>query len=252
VKEEMSNNQTTALVPLNQYAIATRSKEELANIVAGNLAGEQLTAMDFDKIKLPSGGALVWTVPGLEGPKYVNEIVGVIIAVKTMRGYWAQSIEDGGAGKPPDCASDGGVTGKGNPGGACADCALNTFGSAGEGEAGKACKEMRFVFMLQPETLLPSVVVLAPTSIKPMKQYLLRLSSQAIPYWGVQTALALEGAKNGQNIAYAKVSPKLVAKLSADEAMHVQGYAAMIRNLIDKVGMDAGDYFVDAQAQPAE
>ena len=79
--------------------------------------------------------------------------------------YWPVGSEyDDDA--PPLCQSVDGKTGYGTPGGLCQDCMLNRYGSDGNGGAGKACKNMRMLYILRSGESLPIQLALPPTSLK--------------------------------------------------------------------------------------
>jgi hypothetical protein len=63
-----------------------------------------------------------------------------------------------------------GKTGYGEPGGICAACALNQYGSSEKG-AGKACKNMRVIYLLQSGEFMPLQISLPPTSIGPYTRF---------------------------------------------------------------------------------
>ena len=55
------------------------------------------------------------------------------------------------------------------PGGLCASCPFNEFGSAENGR-GKKCRNTMLLFLQQPGRALPLAVLLPPTSIPRMKK----------------------------------------------------------------------------------
>jgi hypothetical protein len=80
------------------------------------------------------------------------------------------------------------------------------------------------VFLLDKDNLLPTVLTIPPSSIKPVQTYLLRLSSQALPFWSVVTKFALEKTKNSGGIAYSRVVPSLAERLTEEQAVRVRQY----------------------------
>jgi hypothetical protein len=234
---------TTAMTVLSKsgYALAKYDAAQLVETVRENFGGDDLTPNDLDRVKMPSGGGIAWEVPGLDGElSPVKELTGVIVLYRPARAYWAQSLEESGGGSPPDCSAADGKRGEGQPGGVCADCPLNVFGSSEKGR-GKACKEMRLLFIVRPESLLPLVVPLPPTSIKPFKQYLQRLTSAALPYPRVQTKITLTKEKNADNIEFAQASFKMVDKLDDASAAHIKAYAESMRAAFEGVQVTQDD-----------
>ena len=64
-----------------------------------------------------------------------------------------------------------GKQGYGEPGGVCETCALSQFGSASNGR-GKACKNMRVLYLLRSGEFMPLAINLSPTSISPFREFL--------------------------------------------------------------------------------
>lgn len=204
------------------------------DVVKDNLGGQAPGAFDLPRIRIPSGGGMAWTVPTLEGPEPAKEISGVIIHWQTMRGYWKVPFDQAGGGAPPDCASNDGEIGVGEPGvdwaqgeahagGTCSTCPLNQFGS-GKDKA-KACKEVRMLFLLREGDILPVAVPLAPMSIKPCKDYFMGLASEKRrPYHTVETVLQLEQAVSGGNIKYSKAKFGFGRLLTPEETAYVSEY----------------------------
>ena len=83
-------------------------------------------------------------------------------------------------------------------GGACQACPLAKWDSAQDGGAGQACKQVKQLFMLRGESMLPEVVSLPPTSLKAARQSSVKLTTQGIPYYGALVADRTgEGAERG-------------------------------------------------------
>lgn len=218
-----------------EYAALSRSPEEIKEIIESNVGQEGLTMMDLDRIKIPSGGTTVWQLPTLKGTENKESIEGVIVAHKQARVYWQEALDDTGGGLPPDCSSENGITGSGEPGGDCSQCPLNEWGSSGKKKGrgktkarGKACKEIRMVFMLLPRNLIPVLFTLPPTSIVPMRKYLLKLASEGLPSFAVTTVFKLEKTKNNDGVEYSKASPWMGRELEENEIEQVRAYVKSI------------------------
>ncbi len=67
--------------------------------------------------------------------------------------------------------------------------ATNMAAPPPSGGRGQACKQIKQLFLLRGSLLLPEVVTLPPTSLKAAKQYLLKLTSQGVPYYAVVTRI---------------------------------------------------------------
>jgi hypothetical protein len=236
----------TGIVLANDYTIAQTDSSLLAEVLQENIGGS-LSRFDFDTVKMPAGGGLQWTVPTLTGEDQEDELTGIIVYWKEARAYWEQSFDDSGGGTPPDCSSDDMFKGTGlfgadspsNPSGRCDSCAMSQWGSSEKSENGQACKQVRVLFMVRPDDMLPMAVVMPPTSIKPIKKYMLRLASKSVPYYGAVTSLGLERVKSNNGITYSKVVPTLVERVDPDMLDGLRNYSNSIRQTLDSVVLDA-------------
>lgn len=254
----------TDLMPLSEYAIASRS-DAMAEVMRENVGQGGMTVFDLDRVKIPTGGGKLWTVPGLAGEEDVRTIDGIIVAWSEPRAFWATTLDDGGGGNPPDCSSTDGQTGRGmygvgsdaHPSGDCSTCPMSQWGSKGElrgdDARGQACKQMRLLFMLRRDDLLPLAMFLPPTSIGPVRKYFMRLASKGVPYYGVVTTLGLDQTKNATNIEYSIVTAEMAGPLSDEDRASVKAYAESIQESLRKVERDfrRSDYD-DSGAPPAE
>jgi hypothetical protein len=203
----------------SQYAIANKNPDELQEFLAMALGGGQIGPNDLDRINVPPGGALQWTLPTLAGEVTVDAIEGVIIHITARRAYWHDEFS--GQNENPDCVSNDGFTGQGNPGGNCITCPMSQWGSGGE--KSQACKDMRLVFIIREGDLLPTVVKLPPTSIKPFRQYMLRLANQKAKHTGqVITKLTLKKVHGA--FTYSIVDPAFVRELVEEEEKAIRNY----------------------------
>ena len=226
---------------IEQFAIANIDPTDLSDIIRENLGGQSMTAFELDRAHIPTGGGQTWTIPTLEGEREEKEIDGVVIFKKTQRVYWAQEFT--GEGTPPDCSSQDGAVGFGSPGGACEVCVLNSWGSSTKGGArGKACKEMTVVFVLRKEGILPLVIILPPTSIRPFRKYMLRLASAGLSYSAVMTRFTLEKDKNADGIKFSKAVPAMLSQLSPADHARAKSYVAQFAPLFEApVSVDQGE-----------
>lgn len=206
-------------------------------ILEENLGGESINPFDLDRIKVPSGGGVAWSVPTLSGEEVTKAIEGVIVYWRSTRSYWDTPFT--GESAPPTCQSPDGITGIGNPGGACALCPMAAWGSGQNG--GQACKSARLLFVMQKDNILPVVVSVPPTSIAPVKKYFMRLASQDVPYHAAITSLALIVAQNKKGLKYSQIVPSLLAPLSPEEAAIVKAYSSTIKGSLNQVNLEQAD-----------
>ena len=193
--------ETKELVAQNEWAVMNMDSKNLASIIEVNLAGEQLRVFDLDRIVVPSGGSTTWTVYDLmAGELETKEIEGIIIHIQPTRAMWEAVYGEGGGDSPPDCASLDGEVGMGIPGGNCAQCPFNQF------ENGKKkCKERRWIFLLQPNDLLPIVVDSPPSSLNEVVKYKVALTRAGKGLPNVVSRMTLKQTKNKDGIKYSKI-----------------------------------------------
>jgi hypothetical protein len=230
------------LVPFDKYEIAQADPHAVIEAVQANLGGQKLSPNDLDVVKMPSGGGLFWEVPDLEDTKAEKALEGVIVHHNLTRAYWKDDLDDAGGGQPPDCFSPDSVWGFGDPGDGlraegkgCEDCPMSQFGTADDGDGrGQACKQSHLLFLVTPGDMLPIVVRLAPTSLKPTKKFLLRLSSKAVPYYAVVARIGLEKKTSAGGQDYAAATFSVAKRLGADDASRVKAFGDALRPVFEQ------------------
>ena len=227
-----------------------RQMERVTRAMESNLKGQNLTERDFPRVTVPAQGNTIWTIPSSEGDQHQEEIVGILVDYTTPRAYWEKELDPGNI-VPPDCSSPDGIKGVGAPGGDCLTCPFNQFDSAtGENRHGKACKEKRMLFILQPDSILPLVVQAPSTSIKPVRDYTVGLTSQAIPIEEVYTSLKLEKVGQGA-MAYSRINFKNMGEIPEELTETVQRYKESFAALRESGTVaEATGVVVDAEEIP--
>lgn len=162
----------------NNTALTERKPFLLPDVVSGGDFSQDELAEDMDglnlgfqRIKIPGGGQLMFELPSddPDNPDYAKTLEGVIVYSHNSNAYWPEGHEyDDNT--PPQCASMDGKLGIGCPGGLCANCPNNVFGSDPKGK-GKLCKNMRVIYLLQSGGFMPVQISLPPTSIRPYTDF---------------------------------------------------------------------------------
>lgn len=235
------NNDANLPAVLKDYALVKADPKLLPQIMQENVGAGGLTPFDLDRIKVPAGGGTIWEVPTIEGIANEERVDGVIIYWREPRAYWSESFDESGGGTPPECSSEDGIHGLGSPGGECAQCPLSQFGTDPKNKRGQACKQMRFLFMLRPESLIPQLVVVPPTSLREIRSYFLRLASQTVSFYAVVTSLSLVKEKNADGITYSKIIPSTASRLDADQVEFVRSYSKGLTGAFDTVDINPDD-----------
>lgn len=234
--------QDTQIVLAEQYPIIG-STQNVLEVIRDNMGDDPVSAIDLDRIKIPAGGGSAWAVPSLDGEEMVKSLECIPIHWKSPRVYWRAKYGEGEM-TPPDCASDDGKTGFGLPGGPCADCPLNVWGSDPGGGRRKACKEMRQLFVMLPGNILPVAITLAPTSIQNIRTFNLRLANKGVKFWQIVMALSLEKQqqKGGAGLVYSVAVPSFVKMLEPDEIASIGAYRDQIIPILDGARTNQEDY----------
>lgn len=260
----------TALATIPEFALAQLGPGEMVELIQDNLGGDNIRAFDLTRLKIPGGGATTnWTVPTLEGEEEMKEIVGVVVYHDPAKTFWKVSFDASGGGTPPDCAGsliNGMWIGAGDRDGTgdlgphdCATCAHNQFGTAQAGKGrGKACNDTRVVCILTPESVLPKLIVMPPTSAAKMKKFLMGLISERKRISEYVICLTLSKEKNANGIIYCEVNMRIVGKLQGPALAQMQEYCAMIKPLLDSRNLaqeaqnePSGESFTDTYTETA-
>jgi len=244
--------------PIN-YSVTNIDTQLLKDIIRDNLGSDTLGPNDLERITVPPGGVKVWTLNTAQGEINPTEFEGVIIAQKTTRVFWRGAYS--GSGTPPDCFSDDGEIGIGNPGGDCETCPYAEFGSK-EGGSGRAqaCKQNKLLFIVLQGEILPCVLSVPPTSLQEAKKYILRSVSSLKPLYGVTTKFTLEVAQNAEGVKYGKIRFTQGKVLNEEDSAKMKAYADMMGPTLKKVRGDRptttfeddGVNVIDMEPEPIE
>lgn len=253
-----TQNNRTAMEPVNFQLPAIVDSSFTSEDLADDMDGLQ---MSFQRIKIPSGGNLVFEIPtdDPENPNYEKTIEGVLIFHHDANAYWPEGSEYD-ENTAPLCSSLDGKQGIGEPGGHCAMCAMNQYGTAAEGR-GKACKNMRMLYLLQSGECVPIQISLPPTSLKPFKNFV----NQAFllrrrPSYGSVIQIGLRKENTGGN-DYSVATFRLVENFEGEQLAQIRSYAEGFKEQIKltlkqraetaKEQLDDGCDYIGMGTQPA-
>ena len=209
----------------------------LANADLGAMMAEELDGLDagFERIKVPSGGGIMFEVPGEDGdPEAVKEFSAVILHHHPLHAYYATKYTGGN--QPPDCASFDGVTGEGEPGGPCRKCPLNQFGSGENGA--KACKNRRRIYVLREGEIFPLLLSLPTGSLQEFTRYIKRLLSKGRKSNAVVTRFTLKKATNSGGVVYSQAQFAIDRPLSPEEHALIEKLSEQVKAYARRVGFD--------------
>jgi len=224
--------------------VALANRTETVDLLMENFGGDaDLSPWDLQRIRIPAGGSQAWTLPSLDGGVVSTPAIECVVLVQRPgRALWRSATPDN---RPPDCSSTDGRVGVGDPGGNCAACPYNQWGSDPKGGPGKACKELRQLFMLRPEDRLPALLTLPPTSLKPWRQYKWQLTNAGLVYYGVLNKFGLRQRPNKAGQLVSVIDPSMLRKFNEDEMAGIRELRAAIQPMLARVQITEEDYPTD-------
>lgn len=218
------NNSETLMETRNFLPMMNEGESFSNDELADDMDGLRL---NFPKVKIPSGGMLQFEVAGddPENPEYVKNLEGVILFNHASGAYWPEGSEYD-ENTTPLCSSVDGKAGIGEPGGTCTICPLNQFGSALDGSGkGKACKNMRVLYLLRSGEFMPLQLTLPPTSIRPFNDfYSLCFASRRRGTCGSVVQIGLKRMNNGRD-DYSVATFRKLSDFTGEELAQMKAYA---------------------------
>lgn len=226
----MSIQNNTAVDVYQDFILPTALDSDFSSEdLADDMEGLQLT---MQRVKIPGGGNLQFEIRGddPDNPDYERKLVGVILYHHLANAYWPEGSEyDDNV--PPFCQSFDGKQGYGEPGGVCAACAFNQFGSTANG-SGKACKNMRQVYLLRSGEYLPLQLSLPPTSLRPFNDFMnLAFVARRRPSYSAIVEIGLKRAESG-GYTYSVATFRKVRDLEGEGLAAVKSYAANFKEQV--------------------
>lgn len=208
----------------------------LPEMIEGDFTNDELSEdmdglqLSFQRVKIPGGGVLQFELPGddPEHPNYIDSLEGVILYNHSSNAYWPEGSEyDDNT--PPLCQSVFGKIGYGEPGGICADCVLNQFGSVSKGN-GKACKNMRVLYLLQSGEYVPIQLTLPPTSIRPFNDFVSAVClARKRAIFGSVIRIGLK-RESSNGFTYSVATFRKLYDFTGEELLKIKNYANVFRD----------------------
>lgn len=202
------------------------------------------------QIKIPSGGGIAFEVESddPDSPDSEKEIEAVLVFTHRINSYWEDQYGTS-ENKAPTCSSidaKKGVVFETGETRDCENCPLNQYGSDGEG---KACKNMRRMYLIlsgRPGVYLLSV---PPTSLRDVNKQLARLMGNSkTPYTHMVLRFKLTKDKNKGGIAYSRVNIEKAGMLPPECFAKTAAMRKELKEKYKEVSITAEDI---AQAKPA-
>ncbi len=252
----MAQKKTTALAVMNDFQIVSRydgmTPEDMEELKDQLEDLDQEAGIACRLIKLPAKGGVAYEVQGEDDDDtdVMKTITGVVVFTHRLSGYWpnAYGSSTNPEDKIPYCASMDGKTGivqSGDRTGeviTCETCPLNQYGTAkdqaGNQARGKACKNMRRLYILMDGDPNLYLLTVPPTSIKDVNNQLAKLA----PYADKVITLSLEKATNAGGVPYSKVIIKRAGVLPPGPAAVVKKLRHQIKAQYKNMAITMDDY----------
>jgi len=244
----MPKNDITLAPETGFLALAQEAgKRGFAETIKANAGPGGITPADLQRVKIPSAGGRAWD---LGEDEVAQEFEGVILHHRDIRAFWKDKAV--GEHRPPDCYSpdaevglctDAALSAKLGIGGDCSKCPMSQWGTAmdekGNATKGQACALRKMMLILRPGSYLPVVLSVPPSSLKSVRQYMLRLANKGTIYNGVTTVFALSSDKSANGITYSQVTPKRGRELTPAEVQGLVEYAHAVLPAFESAVEDA-------------
>lgn len=251
-----TTKKTTALAVADSFQIVNRYEGIDPELMAE--LQDELSDLDPEsgitcrQIKVPGSGGLAFEVQGEDenDAEPMKQIDAVIVFTHRVSAYWPGTYGSGDdAAKIPVCSSMDGKMGINTSTGEitpCENCPYNQYGTGtdekGNPSRGKACKNMRRIYMMMdgdPNLYLLSV---PPTSIKDINKQLAKILASGTPYTGMIVSFTLEKTKNGNGTPYSKVLVKKSGLLPPAIAAQVVQLRGEIKKQYQSLAITLDDY----------
>jgi hypothetical protein len=235
-----------------EYQIMRPDGQDALRVLHDALApGESFGFGNLERVGIPPGGGKNWELPSGEA---VRTLQGVIIHRQPVRAFWADAFQ--GEGTPPDCTSSDNIRGFADEatiaehgvGGECNTCpkgGVQAWGTArgpdGESRPGKACRQITRLFLLQPESVLPLLISIPPSSYKSCQDFVLRNAGRGYPPHAYVTRIELEQTKSKDGISYSRTVFKEGGLLAKNELDTVLSYRGNMLPLFEAVAREFTD-----------
>ncbi len=251
-----TTKKTTALAVVDSFQIVNRYEGIDPELMAE--LQDELSDLDPEsgitcrQIKVPSGGGLAFEVQGEDenDAEPMKQIDAVIVFTHRVSAYWPGIYGSGDdAAKIPVCSSMDGKMGFNPSTGevtACETCPLNQYGSGvdenGNPKKGKACKNMRRIYMMMDGDPNLYLLTVPPTSIKDINKQLAKILASGTPYTGMIVSFTLEKTKNSTGTPYSKVLVKKSGLLPPAVAAQVVQLRGQIKQQYQSLAITLDDY----------
>lgn len=222
-KETSVASQMNLPAVIGSLAIASLDLETVVDVLReSSIDSDGISPFDLDRIQFPTAGSVAFGVPTDEGKKRAAEVLeAIVLHHHPIRQYW-EGAYDSKAQSAPRCASADGISGTGDPGGLCIKCKYGIFNAE--------CKPYRVLYLLFPESMMPTLLILPRTSLNPAVKYLRKLALSGLYSYGLVTKIGLQERRNGPGmVATFAPGPRLDPKMLAVVKAYATAFKASVK-----------------------
>ncbi len=212
------------------------------------LQGEVQTALENidprpPRVKL-SRESQVFMLPDGSTQKTIE---GIIVFHHKARGYWETEGQ-----QVPTCSSMDGKAGTDENGNTrpCAGCPHDAWGTGKDGR-GKACKEMRWIYVLQEGEIIPSRISLPPTSLGQFDAFVTALAQKRVAPIQKVVKLGSEAAERHGYKFSALAQPEVIRDTPLKDIPGLIRLREAVVQAARKEGITAEDYYDENSAEGA-
>lgn len=253
-----TEDQSQALA--NMPTPGTTALDALPDDIKADLLREQMESMDsiqrLPRMKILPAGVGYFEFEDTPGDT-IKEFLAVIVGHHKRNVLWDKKF--GGHEHVPEdesgpaCSSPDGIHGipragfkhEGLPEGmkvadgftmvACGTCPYNRWGTGNKlitsnSPKGKAVTNQRSIYLLTEGRMLPTELILPPTSLPPFDQYMVSMANRGTPLPAVLTKLTQEIVVTKNGTRYAKCKFSMERLLNVEEFANVQEKRQQFRN----------------------
>lgn len=239
--------------PQEFAALDPQSPAKLA--FEANIGEEGFSMSDLIRVKMPSGGGLIWTIDGASGPEASQTIDGVLVYQARNGVLWPSQDPADDSHPVVDTidmqigrirgeitrGANGRITGistatdpemvkvladqelKDANGKGTSTVDWNAlpytqFGT-GKGGHGKFAKEGRVLFILRKGSVLPLMLRTGPSAVAIMKKFLTQME---LPYWHCVISISLKEQKSKGGQKYSEPVPKVIGHLPPEAIVTIE------------------------------
>jgi hypothetical protein len=239
MNENTKATENTALAvqnPTINLPIIINHDELLEAIQVNSVDGEK---QRFDRISVPSGGGLSFTVIDENNKEMaLSSFHGIILKFQPYRIWYLKKFSEKEEDEDPIfCFSADGVAGSGCPEGKisegqpCINCPYKQWGSDRDGGDGSDCHDRIALWIAKENDAMPVLVDLPRTSLKNFRDYRNFLTTKiGKPLYGVVTEIGLEKVE-GKKAKYSAVTFARADSITNEEK-------AIMKELIESLKPD--------------